>query len=135
MAMTTGGSGRRAEINVTPLIDVLLVLLIIFMVITPLKSRGFEARIPQPGSSDSAASNTPREMVIRVSAGGRIEVNTQAVALEDLVAKIRPGLRPGDVIFVQGEEGLEFREVAAVLDRAKEAGAGAFAFIPWNKAD
>lgn len=130
MAMQTG-SGRRAEINVTPLIDVLLVLLIIFMVITPLKSRGFKAQIPQP-SSDAVAASVSREMVIRVSENGRIEVNTQVVALEDLVAKIRPALRPGDVVFVQGARGLEFREVAVVLDLAKEAGAAAFAFIPWN---
>ena len=96
------------------------------MVITPLKSRGFDAQIPQ-SSSDVAAASVSREMVIRVSENGHVEVNTQVVALEDLVAKIR-----GDVVFVQGARGLEFREVAVVLDLAKEAGAAAFAFIPWN---
>jgi biopolymer transport protein TolR len=130
MAMQTG-SGRRAEMNVTPMIDVLLVLIIIFMVIGPTKSKGFEARIPQPASSAAAEPERPRDLVIRISENGRVEVNTQVVELRDLVTKIRTALRPGDVIFVQGAKGLEFREVAAVLDLAKEAGAGAFAFIPW----
>lgn len=131
MAMQLG-SGPRAEINVTPMIDVLLVLLIIFMVIGPVKSGGFDAKIPQTSSAVEPPEAVRRDIVIRVGENAQIEVNSQAVTLADLAAKLRPALRPGDVVFVQGARTLEFREIAAVLDEAREAGVGHFAFIPWN---
>ncbi len=127
------GSGKRAaEINVTPMIDVLLVLLIIFMVIGPVKSRGFETRIPQPSAPDSQPPPPRHEIVIRVAENATIEVNSQAVSLDGLAAKLRPALRPGDVVFLQAANSLEFQVVAQVMDRAKEAGAVAIAFMPWH---
>jgi biopolymer transport protein ExbD len=132
MAMQMGSGKRAAEINVTPMIDVLLVLLIIFMVIGPVKSRGFDTRIPQPSTAESQPRAASRDIVIRVAENASIEINSQAVSLEDLAAKLRPALRPGDIVFLQGARGLEFQVVAQVIDRAKEAGALAVAFIPWN---
>ncbi len=129
MAMQMGGSGRRAEINVTPMIDVLLVLLIIFMVIIPQKSIGLDAKIPQPSPNDAAAA-VRNDIVIHVGADGLIEVNTQRVKLEELAAKLRPAIRPGIPVFVEGVKGISYREVAEVIDAARGAGATEFALLP-----
>lgn len=130
MAMQLGGSGaRRAEINVTPMIDVLLVLLIIFMVVLPHGSTGLNAKIPQP-SSAAADENMRTDIVIHVGADGLIEVNSQKVALADLAAKLRPAIRPGAPVFIEGAKGISYREVAEVIDVARGAGATEFALMP-----
>jgi biopolymer transport protein TolR len=125
MAMSLGGSGRqKAEINVTPMIDVLLVLIIIFMVITPLKPRGLKTLVPQAPTSEQKAPPAPDEIVITVRGGGKLLLNQEAVDFtvlhERLVRLFEDS--PNRAIFVRGDRDLEFREVAQVIDIAHGAG-------------
>jgi biopolymer transport protein ExbD len=81
MAMQTGSA--QATINMTPLIDVLLVLLIIFMILIPQRSVGLEAKVPQPAANAGPASPSS-EIVVSIAADGNIRINTQAVSLSEL---------------------------------------------------
>jgi biopolymer transport protein ExbD len=119
MAMATNGNAGP-QINMTPLIDVLLVLLIIFMVITPVVSNGLPASIPLPASNTSGG----RTIVIRVQADGALWINREPVTMETLGARLAQiyQTRAERVAFVQGDGSLEFREVARVIDVAKSAG-------------
>jgi biopolymer transport protein TolR len=126
MAMTTG---RTAQINVTPLIDVLLVLLIIFMVIIPQKSTGLAALAPQPGSkSDSGHA----AIVVSVAEDRSLTINTQPVSWNDLDGRLRQvfAMRPNGVLFVAGAPRADFEDVARVLDTARGVGIGHVALMP-----
>jgi biopolymer transport protein TolR len=133
MAMQSGGTSAKAAINVTPMIDILLVLLITFMLIIPDKTKGLSARIPQPPDQNPATADAappPNQIVISVKGEGRVEINSQPVTIEELVLKLKSIVRPGLPIFVQGAVGIAFREVAEVIDAARGAGATEFALLP-----
>lgn len=123
MGMTLGESrGPQAEINITPLIDVLLVLLIIFMIITPRMSVGIATELPHPNPSPKEI--TPvTTVVVQVGTAG-LRINHDPIPLEQLQFRLMEifKTRAEKVCFVKGERGLEFGDMAKVIDLIKGAG-------------
>ena len=127
MSMSVGGSGDgpKADINMTPMIDVLLVLIIIFMVITPLTPKGLEALVPQPpppGTPPSASDQ--RTVVIVVDANKKFLINTEEWPEDKLGERLTAifKTRAERVVFVKGDPNLEFQWVAKAIDIAHGAG-------------
>jgi biopolymer transport protein TolR len=123
MGMSVGGSKRgiTTEMNVVPLIDILLVLLVIFMLIP--NSRGIKADIPQQ-STDSPREKPDGIVVVQVLADGSLKINQQPVAWDALRDKLQDVFkyRADRVAFVRGDREVEFQAVASVIDDMHAAG-------------
>ena len=126
MGMQVGNNeGAMSEPNVVPFIDVLLVLIIIFMVITPLTPKGLEALIPQPAPPDQQPSaSDQRTVVVSIERSGVMMINQEQTTLDDLGYRLEQifKTRAERVVFVRGDGSLEFQDVAQVIDIAKGAG-------------
>jgi len=125
MAMGIGGrrGGGITEINMTPMIDVLLVLLIIFMVMQQELQRGLSVRVPPPRDGDPLPAS-PENLVLEVEPGGRYLLNRQPVPAERLT-QVLAGVfaeRQRKVLFVKGAETLAYGEVIGAVDASRAAG-------------
>jgi biopolymer transport protein ExbD len=114
----------QSDINVTPMIDVLLVLLIIFMVIVPITSRGESARVPQPAKSDTKTAAVVLEVLRDGASGPVFRINQQTVSREDLTTRLAGiyARRAERVLFVKGDDQLSFTQIAEVIDICHAAG-------------
>jgi len=128
------GSGRLlGDVNVTPMIDILLVLLIIFMVISPVVPRGLSARLPQRSSNLNPAPEAPIVVEIGKARNGlpSYRINRQEVSAEQLKSRLSAifSIRADKVMFVKGDDDLDFSTIASVMDMGKAAGADRIGLI------
>ena len=126
MAIAVGGAkgGIFVEVNIVPLIDILLVLLVIAMIVLPQSNKGLKAELPQPAPPGPEAHVPLEPLVIEVLADGSLRINQQPVGwdvLEERLEKIL-GARANRTVFVRGDRTLEFQVVARVIDIMNAAG-------------
>lgn len=136
MGMKAGGKEATADINVTPIIDVMLVLLIIFMVVTPLTQKGHNVELPESAENLPQTEPDPNQLVLNIDEVGNVTINKQPVTWEELPLRIRDifETRSDKTIFLQAAPRLKYGEVMAVLDVAKGNGVERVGIVPGNPA-
>ncbi len=125
MGMSAGGGsgGLNNEINVTPMIDVLLVLLIIFMMIIPMSRKALDAQLPDPTPQPASTVN-PDQIVLEVLPGDKFAVNKEPVEKAEVLNRLTAifGPRPEKIIFVKGDTTVQYGSVIWAMDQARGAG-------------
>jgi len=134
MAMGVGGSGSglTSDINVTPMIDVLLVLLIIFMITLPLSRRKFDVQVPPEQKNQPKQNQQSQQIVLELTADGGYAFNTQPLPKAQLDAKFHElyDNRPAKLLFIKSAPNRHYGEVIEVMDIARGAGVQVIGFTP-----
>ncbi len=123
--MQVGGSGSlRSDINVTPLVDVVLVLLIIFMVITPVVQMGYLVRVPPKAPANLPPSAIQDQIVLRLLSGNRVFINKEEVPIDQFPNRIREILRgnTSKMVFFSGGRDVDYESTMNFLDLARSSG-------------
>ncbi len=124
--MQVGGSGTvRSDINVTPLVDVVLVLLIIFMVMTPVIQMGYLVKVPPKAPANIPPSAVQDQIVLRLAAGPRVLINKEEMSMEQFPNRIREVLRGNSskMVFFSGGREVDYETTMKFLDLARASGA------------
>jgi biopolymer transport protein ExbD len=126
MGMSAGGSsgGLTNDINVTPMIDVLLVLLIIFMMIIPMSRKAIDTQLPDPNPQQTTSQANPDQIVLEVLPGEQFAINKEPVAKAELFNRLKSiyAPRPDKIIFVKGDTTVTYKDVIFAMDQARGAG-------------
>jgi biopolymer transport protein ExbD len=124
MAMTSAGArGLQNDINVTPMIDVLLVLLIIFMLVVPMSRKAIDLQLPDP-TEQMQSTNPPPQIVLEVLPADRYLINKQPIVKNDLQKRLTEIYkdRPEKIIFVKGDPKVKYSDVIFAMDVARGSG-------------
>ncbi|HKW14833.1 MAG TPA: biopolymer transporter ExbD [Candidatus Krumholzibacteria bacterium] len=130
MEIGTGGS-LKSDINVTPLVDVMLVMLIIFMVVTPLLHQGIEVTLPKAKNVQTVSENEKEVLVVGVTAGGQIFVGDDPVELTQLVSVLTGKIRgnPALQLQIRGDRNAHFKDIRQIVKAGRDAGFASAAMI------
>jgi biopolymer transport protein TolR len=133
MAMTAGASsgGVRSDINVTPMIDVLLVLLIIFMITQPLSRMAMDVQVPPPDETKTTQT-PPNQIVLELADDGSYDINGQPVPKDQLDTQIHAiyDQRPAKLLFIKAGPNRIYQDVVEAMDVARGAGVQIIGFTP-----
>ena len=137
MAMSTGGGGGLTnEPNVTPMIDVLLVLLIIFMMVIPMARKAIDIQLPDPNPAVAPANAVSQQIVLEVLPNAAFAVNKEPLTKDNLVKRLHEiyDNRPDKLIFIKGDPSVKYQDVIFAMDMARQAGVKIIGVPPKDKA-